>query len=292
MATVAHERKDSLLFDNKIIFLDIDGTLIHGEKQTIPDSAILAIRQARSNGHRVYLNTGHAKAQIYPELWQIGLDGLVGGNGCYIEDQGQTVLHRTLTLDECKRAVEWMRAHQFEFFLETNVGTFASEGLIELLVKVFPWDPDTNRKLIHKIFVGLVEHGELIRSDVNKISFYMNSFITHQNSADAQLAKADFSDLHVGTWAFPNYPDMWCELAQNGIDKGTAIPILVQHLGAKMENTLAFGDSEVDIPMLRQAAIGVAMGNAKPEVKLVADYVTKNANEDGIAHAFKHFDLI
>lgn len=64
----------------KIIFLDVDGTLVdYGNK--LPVSAVTAIRQARSNGHRVYICTGRSRAEVYPELWDIGLDGMIGGNG-------------------------------------------------------------------------------------------------------------------------------------------------------------------------------------------------------------------
>lgn len=70
----------------KIIFLDVDGTLTDYENH-IPASAAEAIRKARANGHRVYLCTGRSRAEIYDELWAIGLDGMIGGNGCYAEEQ-------------------------------------------------------------------------------------------------------------------------------------------------------------------------------------------------------------
>ena len=59
----------------KIIFLDVDGTLVDYENR-LPSSAVKAIRQARSNGHRVYICTGRSRAEVYPELWDIGLDGM------------------------------------------------------------------------------------------------------------------------------------------------------------------------------------------------------------------------
>ena len=66
----------------KIIFLDVDGTLVDYENH-LPGSAVAAVRQARANGHRIYICTGRSKAEIYPELWDIGLDGMIGGNGSY-----------------------------------------------------------------------------------------------------------------------------------------------------------------------------------------------------------------
>lgn len=70
---------------SKVIFLDVDGTLVDYETK-IPESAILAIRKARENGHRIYISAGRSKAEVYSELWEIGLDGMIGGNGSYVED--------------------------------------------------------------------------------------------------------------------------------------------------------------------------------------------------------------
>ena len=77
----------------KVIFLDVDGTLVDYEGN-LPDSAVTAVQKARANGHRVYICTGRSKAEIYPNLWEIGLDGMIGGNGSYVEDHGHTILHR------------------------------------------------------------------------------------------------------------------------------------------------------------------------------------------------------
>ena len=60
----------------------------------------------------------------------------------------------------------------------------------------------------------------------------------------------------------------------------------------KLEETMAFGDGGNDISMLRHAAIGIAMGQAKEDVKAAADYVTTPIDEDGISKAMKHFGII
>lgn len=83
----------------------MDGTLVDYENH-LPLSAVQAIRQARSKGHRIYICTGRSKAEVYPELWEIGLDGMIGGNGSYVEDHGHTVMHRHITLEQCRRIVD------------------------------------------------------------------------------------------------------------------------------------------------------------------------------------------
>ena len=67
---------------------------------------------------------------------------------------------------------------------------------------------------------------------------------------------------------------------------------IIRHFGIKLEETMSFGDGGNDISMLRHAAIGVAMGQAKEDVKAAADYVTAPIDEDGISKAMKHFGII
>ena len=73
--------------EKKIVFLDVDGTLIDYEAK-MPESAGRAVDQARANGHLVYICTGCSKAEIEQrELCE--LDGMIGGNGAYVEDHGE-----------------------------------------------------------------------------------------------------------------------------------------------------------------------------------------------------------
>ena len=86
---------------SKILFIDVDGTLVDYDNN-IPQSAVEAIKIARNNGHKVYICTGRSKSEVYQELWDIGLDGMIGGNGSYVEDNNNVVMHNTITYEQCK----------------------------------------------------------------------------------------------------------------------------------------------------------------------------------------------
>lgn len=77
-----------------------------------------------------------------------------------------------------------------------------------------------------------------------------------------------------------------------GNSKSTGIDKVLAYFDIDLKDTMAFGDGGNDIPMLKHVATGIAMGNAEPHVKAVADYVTTSVDEDGIANALKHFGLI
>ena len=75
-------------------------------------------------------------------------------------------------------------------------------------------------------------------------------------------------------------------------DKSKGILAVLEHFGWKPENVLAIGDAPNDMEMLEFAGVSIAMGNAKQEVKDVADYVTQSVDQHGWAKAMKHFGLI
>ena len=79
------------------------------------------------------------------------------------------------------------------------------------------------------------------------------------------------------------------EIMVVGADKANAAKILAARLGIPREQVLAIGDQRNDIELIAWAGIGVAMGNAVPELKALADWVTVTNDEDGLAHALAHF---
>ena len=275
----------------KIIFLDVDGTLVDYENH-LPSSAVKAIRQARSKGHRVYICTGRSKAEVYPELWEIGLDGLIGGNGSYVEDHGRVVMHRLITLEQCRRIVDWLHERKLEFYLESNNGLFASERFEEAaLPSIQLYSKRKGREgaeqtTVRDVFPEMIFGGSLYRDDLNKVSFLLSSY---QDYLDA---KAAFPDLQAGTWGGKDEEALFGDLGVKDIDKAVAIEALIQYLHADMRDTIAFGDAKVDIPMLECCAYGVAMGNGGAEIRAAADHVTDAVEEDGLYHAFERLGLL
>lgn len=275
----------------KIIFIDVDGTLLNYEN-VLPKSAETAIRKARANGHRVYICTGRSKAEVYDEIWKIGLDGMIGGNGSYVEDNGHVVMHQLITAEQCRHIVDWLKARNLEFYLESNNGLFASEHFEEKgdpVIKIYQQrkgKENASQATVRSVFPEMIYGGELYRDDVNKVSFILNHYQDHLDSI------TEFPDLKAGTWGGKGEIALFGDLGVKDITKAHAINELLKYLGASIEDTLAFGDAKVDIPMLEYCAIGVAMASGGDEIKAMADYVTDGVDEDGLYHAFEHFGLI
>ena len=77
---------------SKILFFDVDGTLV-GFDGKMSESTKLALREARKNGHKIFLCTGRSYNQIYDFLLDFGFDGIVAAAGGYVEYQGKTIFH-------------------------------------------------------------------------------------------------------------------------------------------------------------------------------------------------------
>lgn len=275
----------------KIIFLDVDGTLVDYENR-LPKSAVEAVRQARKNGHRVYISTGRSKAEVYQELWDIGLDGMIGGNGSYVEDNGNVVMHTLISKEQCKRVIDWLHERGIEFYLESNNGLFASENFEEKGKPVIQeyskrkGKDHTSDITVKSAFPDMIFGGELYRDDLNKISFILDSY------KDYLDAKEAFPDLEAGTWGGKGETALFGDLGVKNINKANAIEHLLKYLNADISDTIAFGDARVDIPMLEYCAYGVAMGNGGAEIKEIADYITDDVENDGLWKAFKKLLLI
>ena len=276
---------------SKIVFIDVDGTLVDYDN-LLPSSAVEAIRKARANGHKVYISTGRSRAEVYQEIWDIGLDGMIGGNGSYVEDNGQVVMHQLLTAEQSRRIVDWLHERKLEFYLESNNGLFASENFEtrgEPVMQEYSarkGQDDAAKMTVRKAFPEMIFGGELYRDDLNKVSFILESY------DDFLAAKEAFPDRLAGTWGGVGETALFCDLWVRGITKAHAIDELLKHIGGRIEDTIAFGDAKIDIPMFEYCAVGVAMGNGGEEIKAKADFVTDAVADDGLAHAFQRLGLI
>lgn len=278
---------------SKVIFLDVDGTLVDYDN-TIPESAVTAIRQARRNGHKVYVCTGRSRAEMQSEIWDIGIDGMIGGNGSYVEDQGQVIMHQLISKEDTKHIVDWLHSRGLEFYLESNNGLFASENfrdaarpvLREYSLRKGKTQEEVKDQEAEDALHGLVYGGELYRDDLNKVSFILSDYQDHLDSIE------EFPNLEAHTWGGRGETALFGDLGVKDINKAHAIDVLLNHLGVDRQDTIAFGDAKIDIPMLDYCQIGISMGNGGPEILAMADMVTDDVAEDGLYNAFAKLGLL
>lgn len=277
---------------SKIVFLDVDGTLIDYSAQC-PDSAKEAVEKARANGHKVYICTGCSKAEIeqrdLPEL-----DGMIGGNGAYVEDDGVVVMHQGLSKEDVKHIVDWCNDRHLGFYLEANSGMYANDYMKEQGPAVmFQYgtgkgaDEMTAKESATHFVNGFIylDGEDLYRDDVNKISFILSDYQDHLDS------KEEFPHLVANTWGGKGEHALFGDLGPTGITKKHAIGVLLDHLNADQKDTISFGDAKIDLSMFELCDYNVAMGNGGVEIKEAADYITDDVNEGGLYNAFEYLGL-
>lgn len=271
----------------KYLFFDIDGTLVSHEKGLIP-SAKEAIEKTRKKGNKVFISTGRHLGSLF-SLEDLEVDGIIYCNGGGIYIDGKTVLQREIPHDICSRTVFLAEERDGRYSLMSDYKLFKNKKEMDFFkshsfqderfasaeekMKCFGAYPFTEFRYepILKIDIGF---------DTEEI---MADFEKHMPS-DLQLASTAGYHIELGKRSG--------EITRKGVNKGTAIQEVMKFYNGSMEDTFGFGDSSNDLEMLQMCNVGIAMGNAFDEVKKISDYITDTIDNDGIAKAMEHFDLV
>ena len=276
--------------DRKLIFLDIDGTLIASLSSPTP-RVRQAIRQARSNGHLVFLCTGRNLPIIGPEILDIGFDGVIASAGAYVAVGGEVLLDRLMPEELVQECLAVFHGLGMFCRLETPEGVYIDPQMEELLRTA---DPDPrNSELIRmqrelKSALPLRGYEEYPRQGAYKLCF------TATGLEAVQKARAALGDR----FAFVVHPFVSSASCLNGeiiprwISKGKALALVCRHFGAGTGDAVAFGDSMNDLEMLETAGLGICMGGGSPALQSAADEVCPPLEEDGLYRAFAAHDLL
>lgn len=251
--------------DPHIIFIDFDGTLISNSFE-IPTENIEAISSVRKKGHKVFLNTGRSYANCPPELLKYSdcFDGFICGNGSFILYNGEIVQNVYLPFD--------LFFSVFKYFFERQETccVFQSSDVI------FKTGRNADK---------FCKEGILI-TDIDEITEKFSDIKINVFCAEGQM-KSDFYDMFsdkLQVYQCRTYADC----VTKGYSKAVGVKKMVEILSIPIENTVAIGDSENDLPMFECCGTAVAMGNAPDAVKEKADYVSARNNEFGVAKALRH----
>lgn len=280
--------------EQNILFFDIDGTLVSFKdgSEEILESTKAAIQRTREKGNLVYLCTGRSKAEIYDFIMDIGIDGVIGAGGGYVEIDKDMLYHKKVSPEAVKHLVDYFSANQFDYYLESNGGLYASPYLIPRLERMLFGDFENDaqakaRREKGSPFIDALKLTDnMYREDINKVCF-----LEHESISFEEIVKEFSQEFTLIQGTVPAFGRNSGELTVPHVNKATAIEQLLKHLSIDRKNTYAFGDGLNDIDMFQCCAVGIAMGNAKEELKAIADYVTDSAGEDGIYNIMKKLDL-
>lgn len=256
----------------KAIFFDIDGTLVSFKTHRISPGVLDGLRRVQEKGVKLFIATGRHWKSIGLAADAFPFDGCITVNGQYCFAGDQVFRDVPIAPSVIRRQVELLEESGAPcLFLDREGTLYVNPGPV---ADVFP----------HQLALPLPEPTPL-RQVLGRDIYQMTAFYTKEEEQAA--GEHFFPGLEVMRW-HPAFVDV---IAPDG-GKDRGIDAVIQHYGFDLSETMAFGDGENDLPMIRHAHIGVAMGNADDFVKSQADYVTDTVDEDGILTALDRFGLL
>ena len=264
----------------QLIAFDMDGTLLTSQK-TIAKSSIAAIDRAHSAGKQVALSTGRSLSEL--GLYEKDLQGiryavLASGALIYDMEAKQTLAEQTLpavVVDKVKALAE---AHDLMVVGMINGQGYLQrsnfENIANYYMEIYTELYDETAVLVDNICDLLAKErenfGKIITADERDQSYEVLL------SEDIAMIKSEVSGL---------------ELTARGVEKGQGLAHLAQYLQLPMEQIIAVGDADNDESMIREAGLGIAMGNANESIKGLADVIVADNDHDGCAQAIDEFLL-
>ena len=252
--------------EQKIIFLDIDGTLTEPGSNEPPESALRAIARAREAGHYVFLCTGRNYDMLRP-LLQYDFDGVIASSGGYIEYRNRVIYDCPMTEKQRRSAMDILEKNGVFRTVECRDGSYTDEGFKEFLrnrageggnSELLRW-----REQIEKA-LNIRPMKEYDGQAVYKIVIMSPSW---QQLSEPRMVLANdfvFCIQEENAGGFING-----EVVNRKFDKGKAVQRVCDHLHVPVHNSVAIGDSMNDREIIETAGLSICMENGSGELKKI-----------------------
>jgi Cof subfamily protein (haloacid dehalogenase superfamily) len=252
-----------------VVASDLDGTLVRSDG-SISDRTRAALHRAEAAGALVIFVTGRPPRWMKPVVEATGASGLaICANGALVFDlgSGDVVREHALQAESAARLVTALREALpgVQFAVESGL-RFGHEPAYE------PSWPMQNHTV--------AEVEELIADPVSKL------LVKHPDRPPEEIHEQVVNI--AGEEAVVTYSgNVLLEISGAGVSKASTLAALCEEQGHAAESVLAFGDMPNDVPMLKWAGRGVAVGNAHEQVLAVADEITASNDDDGVARVLE-----
>lgn len=267
--------------DYKLIALDIDGTLTNSKKEITPRTRY-AILEAQNQGKKIVLASGRHPIGVYTIAKNLMLDKyggyIMSFNGGRIIDcrTDNTIVSKIFPLEYLPDIVSVLKDSNI------TINTYDNNRII------------ADNKVNDYTYVEQdVIKAEMVVVDdfVSAVKFDINKILLAGEPHELDKYQKILADRYDGLLDIYKSAPYFLEIMPFGVTKGSMMPLLLKKLNITRDEFAAFGDNYNDITMIGYAGLGVAMGNAEPDVKKIADYICESNDEDGIAKTFERFIL-
>lgn len=268
----------------KLIALDLDGTVLNSNGD-ISDETVITIKKAIRKGIEIVPATGRSVGLICKEIKSIeGIRYVISSNGASVVDlkENNIISSTFINIDKLKEIIRIIKEFPIVIEFYCNGNSYIDEniflnpmkyGLTEESLSIM----SNNHKLVNDILSLNEEENEWLNC-VEKINI---PFLKENMKRDVFNSLSSISsDIKITSSVKNNL-----EINSYNANKGNGLESLSNFLGISLEETAAIGDNNNDIEMIQKARIGIAMGNSIEEIKMKADFVTLDNDNDGVAEA-------
>lgn len=289
----------------KLIAIDLDGTLLNSYGEVSIENKN-AIKKACEQGIYVVLCSGRICNSVENIANEVGANQyLIGGNGTIVYDiaNGKTLYNKYMTKDLVLKLIKICEENSIYYSIFAENSIVASSLKYNVLFYNNENSKKTSEKktkinIVQNIYEYIKESSfnefsKITICDSNKVIF--NGIIKkiRENKKIEVLDVAHLSNKKIknGT-EVEEIAYYYTEITNKNVNKWTAINSLIDYLGIKKEEVMAIGDNANDIEMIKNAGLGVAMGNSAPNVKKCSDIIVETNDENGVAHAIEEFAIL
>lgn len=262
----------------KLFVTDLDGTLLEAGKP-VPKENIEAVKKAVEKGVIVTIATGRMYRAALPIAKTLEVDApIITYNGALIKSVSGKVLYENYIKEDVVKEVislckskNWhlqVYSDDFLYYPEVNAYSEKYESLQKIKGEAVTWE-------------GMTEHTK----KVTKVLTFTRG--KDETAARRKTFEENFGDILTVT----SSTDFFAEMTNLNVSKASGLIELAKVLNIDIKDTMAIGDADNDLPMLKAAGKSVAMGNAAEHIKEEADFVTANCVEFGFAKAIYDFVL-
>ena len=255
----------------KIVFFDIDDTLRVKATAYMPESIKYVFKSLKEKGIMTGIATGRALYGVVPEIRALEPDYFVTINGTYVIDKKATeIVNDPLPRDIVEKYVAWAKSEGIEYGFagkDKPVVSARCDLIDDAMIPIYG--------------VCDVEPDFYLTNDV----YHMWTFT--ENNAQLQLPDELASEIRLVPWH-----EHSSDVVKNGISKASGVAHVLESQNLKPINAMMFGDGPNDMEIFDYVGLKIAMGNAVPELKEKADFVTKTVEEDGILYALEELGLV
>lgn len=275
----------------KLIASDMDGTLLNS-KHVISKENIEAIRKAEEAGVTFVIATGRKYDDVEPLIkeWDLQCQCILMNGAEYRDEQGNILEQINVDKNKAKQIINMMQQAGIAVEIYTNNGSFTTEtkekALEGITYRIMSFEPGISFEEATKLakeypyfkrLQYITDIDEFIKSDIEigKILAF------HQ---DAELVTKLRNDLKtIDGLAVASTFATNIEVNNAKAQKGIILSEVVEKMGIKKEEVIVFGDSFNDYSLFTEFPVSFAMGNAMPEIKEIAKYITDTNDNAGVA---------